>query len=63
MLAVWVARVPVRVPVVVTGEPDTLKIDGKERATLVVPELVSEPAEKLNPLPTVTLDQVLEAER
>lgn len=38
-LALWVARAPVSVPEAVTGEPDTVKMDGNARPTLVtVPE-------------------------
>ena len=35
VFAVWVARVSPSVPVVVTGEPLTLSIDGAVRATLL----------------------------
>jgi hypothetical protein len=39
VLAVWVARVMVKVPAVVTGEPETVKIAGAARATdVTVPD-------------------------
>src|SRR3989338_7801702 len=38
VLAVWLASAPVRVPVDVTGEPETVKIFGRARPTLVTPE-------------------------
>jgi hypothetical protein len=34
-LAVWVARVAERVPLDVTGEPETVKMPGSDRLTLV----------------------------
>src|SRR5579864_5454891 len=40
VFAVWLARTAVRVPVVVTGEPETVRKDGRERATEVTPVLL-----------------------
>ncbi len=66
VLAVWVARVPVNVPEEVIGEPETVIIDGRERATLdTVPatEFARVPLEKVRPVPTVIGVQVLAALR
>lgn len=41
VLAVWVFKVPVKVPLVVTGEPLTIKMLGKDKPTL---ETVPAPA-------------------
>jgi hypothetical protein len=53
----WLANVPVKVPDVVTGDPDTVIIEGRERATEVtvppVPVATRVPAEKFSPLPNV----------
>jgi len=41
-LALSVASVPVRVPLLVTGDPDTEKIEGKDSPTLLIPPLEPE---------------------
>ena len=62
----WVAKVPAKVPDVVTGDPDTEKMAGRVRATLEtvpVPVLERVPPEKPSPVPMVTLVQVFAALR
>src|ERR1035437_4517398 len=62
VFAVSLASVPVSVPVVVTGEPDTVKIAGSARPTLVTPVLLTviEPAPfaMLIPVPPVRFASV-----
>ena len=50
--AVWLARVAVRVPVVVTGELVTVKMPGRSRPTLVTAPAVLSTQERV-PLPLV----------
>ena len=51
---------PVKVPAPVTGEPETVKIDGNERPTLVtvppLPVADKVPVAKEIPLPIVTFE-------
>jgi hypothetical protein len=51
VFALWVVKVPVKVPVVVTGDPLTLKIEGNDNATLVTPVF----ATVIDPAPFVIL--------